>query len=101
MPRVGRHLLVKKAVLHKSFLMIPHFVFIQDSVHLVAPLRGTSMLDGPNFSHSVLARDSRNHRVLYVIVFLPSDEIVLIELFLDVGHVSVGSKSLLLVDLAA
>ena len=101
MPRVGWHLLVKKAVLHESFLMIPNFVFIQDSVHLVTPLRGTSMLDGPNFSHSVLARDSRNHRVLYVIVFLPSDEIVLIELFLDVGHVSIGSKSLLLVDLTA
>ena len=99
--RVGVYRFAKQAILYESFLMISHFFFIQNCIHLVTPLRWASMLDWSKVCMSLGARNSWNHRILNVIVFFPGSEVIFVHLLLYVGHVSVRSQSLLLIDLAA
>ena len=48
---------------------------------------------------ALLTRDSWDHRVLIVVILLPCDQVILVQLFLDIGHVSVGTQRLLSLDL--
>ena len=47
-----------------------------------------------------MARDTRNHGVLIVVILFPSYQVVLVELLLNIGHIAIGLQCLSLVDLS-
>ena len=57
------------------------------------------MLWGSDLSLSILACYAWYHRVLVVVILLPSNKVVLVQLLLNVGHITISFQSLSTFDL--
>ena len=57
------------------------------------------MLKGSNLSLSILACHAWYHRVLIVVILLPCNKVVLVQLLLYVGHITISFQSLSTFDL--
>ena len=47
-----------------------------------------------------MASDTRNHRVLIVVILFPSYQVVLVELLLNIGHIAIRLQCFSLIDLS-
>ena len=57
------------------------------------------LLRWPQFCLSIMRLEAWNHRILVVVVLLPRDQVILIHLFLHIGHVAVGAEDALTLNL--
>ena len=83
--------LIQETILLKSFLLCPYLILV-DSSGLATTSRWAVILGLSYFRNLFVGRMARDHRVLVVVVFLPSNQVILVHFLLDISHVTVRLK---------
>ena len=80
--------------MHAKFALVQPLYLLALTSDLWAKL-----LQWPHFCLSIVRLEAWNHRILVVVVLLPRDQVILIHLFLHIGHIAVGAEDALTLNL--